>query len=92
MSYTVVAVDKEPSPGRTHQHIASVCTTEPRKYLREQVIASIRLGNTWYTRSPSGTTSKIVVVAGCSRCDLKPYIRTEADSTTSDNLLSLPSC
>ena len=91
LTYIVVAVDKEQSLGRNHEHIAAVCTSDRSKYSRAQVIASVNAGNDWYT-SAGGRSAKIIVVSQCGRCNLAPYIRTTADSTTTDNLLSLPAC
>jgi hypothetical protein len=89
--FTVNRVQKGPALDRTHEHIEAVCTTENKKYLRSQVIASINGGDDWYT-SVGGRSAKIIVVSRCSRCTVAPYIRTTADSTTTDNLLSLPAC
>jgi Protein of unknown function (DUF3892) len=91
LAYIVVAVDKEQAPGRSHEHVAAVCTSDRIKHSRSQVISSINAGNDWYT-SAGGRSAKIAVVSQCGRCNLAPYIRTTADSTTTDNLLSLPAC
>jgi len=92
-THYVTRVRKAPSPGKTHEHIETVCTSDNQSYSRDHVIRTIN-GRTdeWYTRSPSGATAKIEVITKCGRCDLKPYIRTVADTTTIDNLGSLPAC
>jgi hypothetical protein len=91
-TYTVNRVHKGLSANGTHEHVEAICTTANLKYTRDQVIASINGADDWYT-SVGGRSAKIIVVNnGCGRCHLKPYIRTTADSTTSDNLLSLPAC
>jgi hypothetical protein len=91
-TYYVNRVRKERAPNGVHEHVERVCTTQNLHYTRSQVIASIGAGNVWMTTTTGGQSSKIKVVASCGRCTTAPYIRTEADSTTSDNLLSLPIC
>lgn len=86
---TITSVHKEPSASGSHKHIGKVKTTADLIYSRQEVINSINQGNEWYSRSPGGTQAR-VRVRECRYGDLTEYIRTDADSTTTDNLDNLP--
>jgi hypothetical protein len=92
-SYTVTKVRKEQSSDGTHRHIEGVCTDDGTHYTRQQVVDSINASNTWKT-SAGGYTATIEVISYCpkSNCYAKPYIKTNPDSTTQDNLENLLEC
>lgn len=91
---TVTKVRKESSSDGSHRHIEGVCTIEGIHYTRAHVVASIRAGNVWTTRSPSGSTAVIRPMTYCpaARCTATPYITTRADAQKDDNLENLPPC
>jgi hypothetical protein len=86
---TIVRVRKEASASGNHKHISRVKTTADVEYTRQDVINSINAGNEWFSQSPGGVQAR-VRVRPCRYGDLTQYIRTDADSTTSDNLDNLP--
>jgi hypothetical protein len=92
-SYTVTHVRRELSDDRSHRHIEGVCTTADIHYSRMQVVDSINDGNTWRT-SAGDRSALISVVSSCHRpnCQASPYLRTNPDSNTQDNLENLPDC
>lgn len=89
-TYIVNAVRKEWSADGTHRHIAGVWVNG-QYYTRAQVVSSINAGNTWKT-SHGGYRATIHPVQYCRRvaCMATPYIETNPDSTTADNLENLP--
>lgn len=91
---TVNRVRKELSSDGSHRHIAGVCTTDNYYYTRADVVASIRAGNSWITRSPAGHTATIRPISYCpaTSCIAAPYITTRADNAKDDNLENLPEC
>jgi hypothetical protein len=92
-TFTVTKVRKELSDDGTHEHIEGVCTGDGTHYTRGEVVDSINAGNIWKT-SADGYEAVIEPVAFCPRasCYAKPYIRTNPDSTTKDNLENLDRC
>jgi hypothetical protein len=88
----VTQVRKEQGQGVTHEHIEGVCVSGVH-YTRAQVVASIRGGESWYT-SAGGQTARIKPMDYCpsSGCYATPYITTEPDHTTTNNLENLPRC
>ncbi|MBN9183500.1 MAG: DUF3892 domain-containing protein [Microbacterium sp.] len=90
-TYTVTKVRKERSADGSHRHIEGVITDSGVHYTRAEVVNSINAGHVWRT-SNLGRTATIVPMSYCpsSTCLAKPYIRTNADGTTSDNLENLP--
>jgi hypothetical protein len=84
----------KPNPQSPHEHITHVgnqFATPPWKWTREQVIASIdSKTNTFYVLDPNtGKRSDVGVVRETGK---QPYLRTHADGTWNNNLLSLPQC
>jgi Protein of unknown function (DUF3892) len=75
-----------------HKHISEVKTAGGDVFTRSEVARRIENGEQSFYTYVAGSQASVVVVkcphAGCSSSD---YIRTTADSTTADNLLSLPS-
>ena len=91
---TVSKVRKELSASGTHRHIEGVCTIDGTHYTRRQVVEGIARGESWTTRSPSGSTATIRPLERCTTagCPATPYITTRADNQKDDNLENLPSC
>jgi hypothetical protein len=89
MIYTVTHVHMELSDDRTHEHIAQVWAGTA--YTRAEVVSSLRERNTWQT-SAGGYSEIIHPVDSCPRsgCYASPYIRTNPNSVTADNLENLP--
>jgi hypothetical protein len=92
-SYTVTKVRKELSSDGKHRHLEGVCTDTGAHYTRQQVVDSIKAGNTWKT-SAGGYTATITTMLYCPKpgCLTTPYIKTNPDSTGQDNLENLPEC
>ena len=92
-TYTVTRVRKELSADRSHRHIEGVCTDANVHYTRQQVVDSIKAGDTWKT-SADGYSATIETLAFCPKpnCLAKPYIKTKPDSTRKDNLENLDVC
>ena len=91
--YIVTGVRKALSADATHRHISEVCTQGAIRFTRQEVIDSIREGNSWKTLA-DGHAAEIQIVEACPRdgCSLGPYIATNADSTTGDNLENFDLC
>jgi Protein of unknown function (DUF3892) len=93
-TYTVTAVRMESSGfGGRHEHIAGVCTSDGVYRTRANVVESLRTGNAWET-SAQGSRAKIREVTFCPRpgCLATPYITTDRDPSSADNLENLPRC
>jgi hypothetical protein len=90
---TVNRVAKETSADRSHRHIAGVCTTDGNRYTRAAVVRGLRRGERWVT-TDGRTQAVIREIDYCPRyrCPATPYITTEPDSTTTNNLENLPEC
>jgi hypothetical protein len=88
--HIVIGVRKELSDDATHGHVSEVCTAGPIHYTRQEVIDSIREGDTWRTLA-GGSSAEIRIVEACPHdgCTLSPYIATNPDSTAIDNLENL---
>lgn len=85
----IVEVHTELSASGTHAHIAAVKTAGGYEWSRATVVNDIRFGtDTWYTEV-NGSRADVIVVE-CPYCTFSDYIKTTADYTTADNLLSLP--
>jgi hypothetical protein len=91
-TFQITAVRTEKSSGGTHEHISHVGLPAGSVLPRSVVIKDLRdpNGDRYYTYV-NGNKADVIVV-DCPRCDFSDYIRTKADSTTADNLLSLPRC
>jgi Protein of unknown function (DUF3892) len=87
----IVAVNKVTSTAGSysHQHISEVKTAGGKIFKRSEVVKLIdNEEQSFYTLVGSSQAS--VIVVKCPTCTATDYIRTTADSTTADNLLSLP--
>lgn len=72
-----------------HHHISEVKTAGGDVLTRSEVARRIQGGQqSFFTLVGSSQAS--VIVVKCPHCSTYDYIRTTADSTTADNLLSLP--
>jgi hypothetical protein len=92
-TYTVTGVRRETSADGTHTHVEGVCTDAGEHRTREQVVESIMAGNVWQTAA-HGYAVTITTMSFCPapKCLASPYLRTDPDSTTLDNLENLPDC
>jgi hypothetical protein len=92
-TYRVTNVRMQTSFDETHEHIEGVCTTSGAHYTRQEVVDSLRAGNTWIT-SAHGQEAVIQETRHCPRtgCGATPYIRTAPTSPTRDSLEDLPRC
>jgi hypothetical protein len=88
---TVTHVRMELSSDLGHEHISKVRTNTGVVSTRREVADSIAAGDYWQT-STQGHTAKIHAIDFCPRngCMASPYIRTNPNSVTVDNLESLP--
>ena len=80
------------NPQGTHEHITHVgnqTTTQPWKWTREAVIASIEAKTNTFYVSTNGKRADVGVVKPIGGA---PYLRTHADGFWNDNLLSLSQC
>jgi Protein of unknown function (DUF3892) len=91
--YIVTGVRKALSEDATHRHISDVCTQGAIRHTRQEVIDSIRQGDSWKTLI-DGHAAEIRIVDSCQHdgCSLSPYIATNPDTTTQDNLENLAPC
>ena len=90
---TVTKVRKERAGDGSHEHIAGACATDGTYWTRAQVTASIDAGSIWYS-SGGGSTARVRKIAHCPAwaCPATPYITTDPDHTTANNLENLPRC
>jgi hypothetical protein len=90
--HLVISVRKALSDDATHRHVSEVCTAGPIHYTRQEVIDSIRAGDSWKTLA-EGNRAEIHIVDRCSHegCTLSQYIATNPDASNSDNLENLDS-
>jgi hypothetical protein len=72
-----------------HDHIAKVRTKGGSEWNRETVVRDIRYGSDSYYTYGGGEYAD-VIVRSCHHCGYGDYITTTPDSTTTNNLLSLP--
>jgi hypothetical protein len=81
----------KPHTQSQHEHITHLGNPPQWVWRREDVIASIEAKtNTFFVRDPySGKRSEIGVVRELGKA---PYLRTYADGTWNNNLLSLDQC
>lgn len=93
MQFVVTRVRKEKSSTGDHEHITHVCV-DGSAYTVDQVVSSIYRGDKWFSQG-GGVTIPIKALSNCfhnSRCPKKPYIKTDPDSSTKDNLEYLLPC
>jgi hypothetical protein len=77
--------------GGNHRHITKLCLEDGRQVPKATAISNIDSGIESYYTFADGQRANVEVVQRCARCYAK-YLRTDADTTTKDNLLSLPDC
>jgi hypothetical protein len=91
-SYRVDRTAKESTyTGGEHRHIAALCLADGRRVPKATAIYNIEHSVESYYTFAGGERAEVEVVARCSSC-LQPYLRTDKDTTTKNNLLSLPDC
>ncbi len=90
----IVAVRKEPSDDRTHDHVDLVgCHTdhitsgEPIMISVERAISLMLTERLWIKTSEGESD---VAEGKCSACGHEPYLRTAADAENEEKLLALP--
>jgi hypothetical protein len=86
----VTGVRTEFGPDGRHEHISHVRIGPAGILPRQTVVNDLRdpNGDRYYTEV-NGRRANVIVVS-CPVCSFRDYLRTDADSTTSNNLLSLP--
>jgi hypothetical protein len=84
----VTCINKHPTHQDRHHRIQSIGGTWG-KHSEAQAIANIDGHVNSYYTTGGGSEANVVVVAHSSG---KRYLKTAADTTTKDNLLSLPEC
>jgi hypothetical protein len=82
-----VANDKK----EIHAHIVGVITEDGLYHTNQDVVRGISAGQDWYTME-DGKKARIRPLGYCpnSSCYHKPYITTNPDHTTANNLENLP--
>jgi Protein of unknown function (DUF3892) len=73
-----------------HRHISEVKTAGGEVLTRAEVARRIENGTQSFYTYVAGSQASVIVVK-CPNCSAADYIKTTADATTADNLLSLPS-
>lgn len=74
------------SPGTHEQHISEVKFSDGTKESRATAYTAVTTGSDYYFTTGGGQRAK---VEGATSSEGTKYIRTKADSTIKDNLLSL---
>jgi Protein of unknown function (DUF3892) len=91
-TYQITAVQTETTTSDPHEHITRVelSDKEDQRFSRSTIIADLEdpEGDRYYTYGGGERTT--VVVRSCPKCSRSDYITTLPDSTTKNNLLSLP--
>jgi len=91
-TYEITKVRTVRTYGTAHEHISMVELNNDAssRWSREAIIRDLRnpYGDRYYTYG--GGQYATVIVAGCPYCTSGDYLTTEPDSTTQNNLLSLP--
>lgn len=88
-SLQIVAVRTEQVHPGQHPHITEVKTSDGREWTRDAVLADIRSGADSFYTEAGGERASVIDIK-CPYCNFGDYIKTTADETTADNLLSLP--
>jgi hypothetical protein len=94
-SLLVNAIATEPSGNGAHEHIRQVRASATGGAFdgiwvsRATVVRDLRTGGDAYYTEAGGSRAAIKVVQ-CPLCSYSHYLRSERDTTTADNLLSLP--
>jgi hypothetical protein len=94
-TYYVTRVRKESarvSSGASHEHIIGVITNAGTYHTNKQVVDSLAVRNEWYTSVEGQPKAKIREMAYCPKTDCfhKPYLTTDPDHSTRNNLENLP--
>src|SRR2546421_7350600 len=93
-TYDVTKVRKEKAGtgNNAHEHIIGVIASSGTFSTNQQVVDSIKAGNTWQTSVPGEPKAKIKELRFCphSACTHTPYLTTHPDHTTKNNLENLP--
>lgn len=78
--------------GTSHEHIVGVVTNLGRFHTNKEVVDSIDAGHDWYTEVDKEPRAKIKKAGSCARsgCLHSPYLTTNPDHTTRNNLENLP--
>lgn len=87
MSYKITHVRLSDNNATSTEAITDVKLSDGREETKEEVVKSIDKGNRYYYTQSMGSRAEVETV---HREGKKPYIRTEANRSTKDNLLSLP--
>ena len=96
--YQVTCVNMAPLSDGSHSHITHLGLGGSggwrNRITVSEAISQLRspYGDRYYTVSPSTGRRADVIVGSCETCDQRPYVRTTADRTSDNNLLSLPNC
>jgi hypothetical protein len=90
-TFQVTGIQTEPSTSETHDHVSALRQgTNPKLISRALIVSDLRdpAGDRYYVETPEQQAD--LVVAACPICSFGDYLRTSADRTTADLLLSLP--
>ena len=74
-----------------HHHIASLGTSDGRRWTVDEVRAAILAGDLFHTRSLSTGETANVIVSVCRYCGY-PKVRSAIDAASDSNLDALPGC
>jgi hypothetical protein len=89
--FRVTGIHTEPSSAETHDHVDAIRQgTNPKPIPRALIVADLRdpNGDRYYVETADQRAD--LVIAECPICSFGEYLRTSADRTTADLLLSLP--
>jgi len=88
----IQCINKHPTHTDRHRRIQNVGGINPDgtrwKLTEDAAIAGIRNGTYRFWTAGGGQSTWVIIV----RHPVRDYLKTEADTTTKDNLLSLPEC
>lgn len=87
MSYKITHVRLSDSNATSTEAITDVKLSDGREETKAQVVERIDKGDNYYYTQSSGSRAEVETVHPEGK---KPYIRTKANRSTKDNLLSLP--
>ncbi len=91
-TYEITRVRTETTANDPHEHITEVelSNKADQRFMRSTIVKDLRNpeGDRFYTFG--GGERADVVVRGCPNCPYSDYITTLPDTTTKNNLLSLP--
>lgn len=90
-TFEITGVRTETTAADPHEHITAVrIGTGDAILSRSTVIADLRSASGDRYRTYGGGKYADVIAVTCPHCTFRDYITTEPDSTTANNLLSLP--